>query len=108
MKITKITQDSEISFGHILMELLKILRPDCFKRIKFCKLPHFSLFPERLLSRSEKLEITSYALTVARQQGAMVYALPENIVDVNEDIIHTLFASLMMLLPIHSPAVAHS
>ena len=45
------------------------------------------------------LENAKEALTVARQQGAMVYALPKDIVDVNENIMLNLFACLMMLLP---------
>ena len=38
-----------------------------------------------------------YALTVARKVGAHVYALPEDIVDVNSKMILTIFAALMLV-----------
>ena len=90
-------KDSKISDGNIVIELLRILRPDCFEIERVRSSFSFSLFPNRELSRHEMLENAKYALTVVRQQGAMVYALPEDIVDVNENIMLILFACLMML-----------
>lgn len=44
-----------------------------------------------------KLKNAQYAITIARKSGAMVYALPEDIVEVNPKMVMTIFACIMAL-----------
>ena len=60
------------------------------RRLKTFFLPLFFLF---LLQ--EKLDNAKYALSMARKIGARVYALAEDLVEVNQKMVLTVFACLM-------------
>ena len=47
------------------------------------------------LISQEKLANARYAIGIARKMGAKVYALPEDIVEVKQKMIMTIFACLM-------------
>ena len=47
------------------------------------------------LSSQENLENAKYALSLARKCGARVYALPEDIAEVKQKMVMTVFACLM-------------
>lgn len=44
---------------------------------------------------TETLSCTRYAVSMARKIGAKVYALPEDLVEVNQKMVMTIFACLM-------------
>ena len=44
----------------------------------------------------EKLDNAKYAISMARKIGARVYALPEDIVEVKQKMVMTVFACLMI------------
>ena len=46
-------------------------------------------------SESDKLNNAKYAISVARKIGAQVFALPEDIVEVKQKMILTIYACLM-------------
>ncbi|XP_045919249.1 plastin-1 [Micropterus dolomieu] len=48
-----------------------------------------------VLKHADKLSNAKYAISLARKIGARVYALPDDLVDVNPKMVLTLFASLM-------------
>jgi len=47
-------------------------------------------------AQAAKLENAQYAISTARKIGARVYALPEDIVEVNAKMVMTVFACLMI------------
>ncbi|MEQ2265920.1 Plastin-2 [Xenotaenia resolanae] len=47
------------------------------------------------LSDEDKLDNAKYAISMARKIGAKVYALPEDLVEVNPKMVMTIFACLM-------------
>ena len=47
------------------------------------------------ISLQEKLDNAKYALSMARKIGARVYALSEDLVEVNQKMVLTVFACLM-------------
>uniref|UniRef100_A0A8D3C830 Plastin-1-like n=1 Tax=Scophthalmus maximus TaxID=52904 RepID=A0A8D3C830_SCOMX len=50
---------------------------------------------ERMLKDEDKLNNAKYAISLARKIGARVYALPDDLVEVNPKMVLTLFACLM-------------
>lgn len=78
-------QDSRLSDGKILLDLIDCIKPASFD---------YGLVTEGK-SADEKLTNAKYAITTARKIGAKVYALPEDIVEVKPKMVMTVFACLM-------------
>ncbi|KAG8004263.1 Plastin-2 [Nibea albiflora] len=60
--------------------------------------PHsvnFDLVKAEDLSDEDRLDNAKYAISMARKIGAKVYALPEDLVEVNQKMVMTIFACLM-------------
>lgn len=51
----------------------------------------------RLRLLQDNLDNAKYAISLARKCGARVYALPEDITEVNQDMVMTVFACLMAM-----------
>ena len=47
--------------------------------------------------KQEKLANAKYGICVARRNGAHIYALPEDVVEVKSKMVMTIFACLMIL-----------
>jgi plastin-3 len=56
---------------------------------------NYALLKPSILQQ-DKLENAKYAISMARKIGARVYALPEDIVEVNAKMVMTIFACLMI------------
>eukprot|EP00057_Strongylocentrotus_purpuratus_P014876 XP_011669350.1 PREDICTED: fimbrin-like [Strongylocentrotus purpuratus] len=85
-------KDPSISDSKVILDLMEAIKPNCV---------NFDLYidPREDPSTSEetKLKNAQYAITIARKSGAMVYALPEDIVEVNPKMVMTIFACIMAL-----------
>ncbi|XP_030848715.1 plastin-3 [Strongylocentrotus purpuratus] len=85
-------KDPSISDSKVILDLMDAIKPNCV---------NFDLYidPREDPSTSEetKLKNAQYAITIARKSGAMVYALPEDIVEVNPKMVMTIFACIMAL-----------
>ena len=78
-------QDSAISDGKIIIDLVDAIKPGT---INYDLVKHGN-DPE------SRLENAKYAITSGRKIGAKIYALPEDIVDVQAKMVMTVFACLM-------------
>uniref|UniRef100_A0A915IIQ6 Calponin-homology (CH) domain-containing protein n=1 Tax=Romanomermis culicivorax TaxID=13658 RepID=A0A915IIQ6_ROMCU len=78
-------QDSRLSDGKILLDLIDCIKPGSFD---------YGLITDGK-SADDKLTNAKYAITTARKIGAKVYALPEDIVEVKPKMVMTVFACLM-------------
>jgi len=78
-------QDSSISTGLPLIDLIDAIKPGCI---------NYDLVqpPD---SEEEKMANAKYGISMARRLGARVYALPEDIVEVKPKMVMTVFAVLM-------------
>ncbi|XP_061903976.1 plastin-3 isoform X2 [Entelurus aequoreus] len=87
-KRTKISsfKDKEISSSLAVLELIDAIQPGSI---------HKELIKTSQLSEEDKLENAKYAISMARKIGARVYALPEDLVEVNPKMVMTVFACLM-------------
>ncbi|XP_061753758.1 plastin-3 isoform X2 [Nerophis ophidion] len=87
-KRTKISsfKDKEISSSLAVLELIDAIQPGSI---------HNELIKTGQLSEEDKLENAKYAISMARKIGARVYALPEDLVEVNPKMVMTVFACLM-------------
>uniref|UniRef100_A0A674MHH4 Plastin-3 n=1 Tax=Takifugu rubripes TaxID=31033 RepID=A0A674MHH4_TAKRU len=87
-KSTKISsfKDKEISTSLAVLELIDAIQPNSI---------NYDLVKTGALSEDEKLENAKYAISMARKIGARVYALPEDLVEVNQKMVMTVFACLM-------------
>ncbi|KAM8908031.1 plastin-3-like isoform 1-T1 [Spinachia spinachia] len=56
---------------------------------------NFELVQKGSLSDEDKLNNAKYAISMARKIGAKVYALPEDLVEINQKMVMTVFACLM-------------
>ncbi|XP_029973560.1 plastin-1 [Salarias fasciatus] len=82
-------KDKLISTSLPVIDLIDILAPGMVKWDVVKK-------PERgKMDREDKLENAKYAVSLARKIGARVYALPDDLVDVNPKMVLTVFACLM-------------
>lgn len=79
-------KDKHISTSLPVLELIDAIQPGSinFDLIKTCS-----------LSEEEKLQNAQYAISMARKIGACVYALPEDLVEVKQKMVMTVFACLM-------------
>uniref|UniRef100_H3D2M9 Plastin-3 n=1 Tax=Tetraodon nigroviridis TaxID=99883 RepID=H3D2M9_TETNG len=87
-KSTKISsfKDKEISSSLAVVELIDAIQPNSI---------NYDLVKTGALSEDDKLENAKYAISMARKIGARVYALPEDLVEVNQKMVMTVFACLM-------------
>ncbi|KAK3755785.1 hypothetical protein RRG08_033962 [Elysia crispata] len=78
--------DPNLSDSIILIKLIEKLKPNGVD---------WKLVNQAAHSEEEKLANARYAIGIARKMGAKVYALPEDIVEVKQKMIMTIFACLM-------------
>ncbi|CAN9502447.1 unnamed protein product [Ophioblennius macclurei] len=82
-------KDKLISTSLPVIDLIDVLAPGTVKWDMVKQ-------PDRgRLDREDKLENAKYAVSLARKIGARVYALPDDLVDVNPKMVLTVFACLM-------------
>ncbi|XP_053735639.1 plastin-3-like [Synchiropus splendidus] len=79
-------KDKSISTSLPVLELIDAIQ---------CQSVNFDLVKTGSLEDEEKLDNAKYAISMARKIGAKVYALPEDIVEVNQKMVMTIFACLM-------------
>ncbi|KAJ0008618.1 hypothetical protein NQD34_016033 [Periophthalmus magnuspinnatus] len=83
-------RDKKISTSLPVIDLIDVIAPgmvkwDMVKRIE----------KGRNLAKEDKLNNAKYAVSLARKIGARVYALPDDLVEVNPKMVLTIFACLM-------------
>lgn len=78
-------KDSSISTSIPVLELIDAIQPESvnFELVKDGK------------ADEDKMDNAKYAVSMARKIGAKVYALPEDLVEVNQKMVMTIFACLM-------------
>jgi hypothetical protein len=86
--ITEFSDDS-ISDSKPLLTLLDIIKPDSVD---------WSLYDKRKVNAS-KIKNVLYVLSVIRKLGGTVYALPEDIVEHDPQMVMTVYASILSLEP---------
>uniref|UniRef100_A0A3Q1FEX5 Plastin-3 n=1 Tax=Acanthochromis polyacanthus TaxID=80966 RepID=A0A3Q1FEX5_9TELE len=79
-------KDKTISTSLPVLDLIDSLQPQSV---------NFELVKTGSLSDEDKLDNAKYAISMARKIGAKVYALPEDLVEVNQKMVMTIFACLM-------------
>uniref|UniRef100_A0A8D0L8U2 Lymphocyte cytosolic protein 1 n=1 Tax=Sphenodon punctatus TaxID=8508 RepID=A0A8D0L8U2_SPHPU len=79
-------KDSSISTSMPVLDLIDAIQPGSIK---------YDLLKTKDLDDEEKLNNAKYAISMARKIGARVYALPEDLVEVNPKMVMTVFACLM-------------
>jgi len=79
-------KDKEISSSLAVLELIDAIQPGSI---------NYELIKTGSLTDDDKLDNAKYAVSMARKIGARVYALPEDLVEVNPKMVMTVFACLM-------------
>ncbi|XP_028272367.1 plastin-3-like isoform X1 [Parambassis ranga] len=79
-------KDKTINTSLPVLELIDSIQPSSV---------NFELVRTGILSDEDKLNNAKYAISMARKIGAKVYALPEDLVEVNPKMVMTIFACLM-------------
>uniref|UniRef100_A0A4W6FYK7 Plastin-3 n=1 Tax=Lates calcarifer TaxID=8187 RepID=A0A4W6FYK7_LATCA len=79
-------KDKSISTSVPVLDLINAIQPNSV---------NFELVKTGTLSDEDKLDNAKYAISMARKIGAKVYALPEDLVEVNQKMVMTIFACLM-------------
>ncbi|XP_017278623.1 plastin-2 isoform X1 [Kryptolebias marmoratus] len=79
-------KDKTISTSLPVLDLIDAIQP---------KSVNFDLVKRDDVSDEDKLDNAKYAVSMARKIGAKVYALPEDLVEVNPKMVMTIFACLM-------------
>ncbi|KAK0132486.1 Plastin-3 [Merluccius polli] len=79
-------KDKEISTSHPVLDLIDSIQPNSV---------NFDLVKTGSLDDEDKMSNAKYAVSMARKIGARVYALPEDLVEVNPKMVMTMFACLM-------------
>uniref|UniRef100_A0A665TJ84 Plastin-3 n=1 Tax=Echeneis naucrates TaxID=173247 RepID=A0A665TJ84_ECHNA len=79
-------KDRSIGTSLPVLELIDAIQPNSV---------NFELVTTGTLSDEDKLNNAKYAVSMARKIGAKVYALPEDLVEVNPKMVMTIFACLM-------------
>uniref|UniRef100_A0A8D1UI38 Lymphocyte cytosolic protein 1 n=1 Tax=Sus scrofa TaxID=9823 RepID=A0A8D1UI38_PIG len=79
-------QDPKISTSLPVLDLIDAIQPGSI---------NYDLLKTENLNDEEKLNNAKYAISMARKIGARVYALPEDLVEVNPKMVMTVFACLM-------------
>ncbi|KAL0614873.1 Plastin-2 [Plecturocebus cupreus] len=78
--------DPKISTSLPVLDLIDAIQPGSI---------NYDLLKTENLNDDEKLNNAKYAISMARKIGARVYALPEDLVEVNPKMVMTVFACLM-------------
>ncbi|GAV05161.1 hypothetical protein RvY_15333 [Ramazzottius varieornatus] len=78
-------QDSSIADARVVIDLIDAIKPGSIN--------YSQVHPAS--STEEKLANAKYAISMARKIGARIYALPEDIVEVKQKMVMTVFACLM-------------
>ncbi|KAF3825822.1 hypothetical protein GH733_006649 [Mirounga leonina] len=79
-------KDPKISTSLPVLDLIDAIQPGSI---------NYDLLKTENLNDDEKLNNAKYAISMARKIGARVYALPEDLVEVNPKMVMTVFACLM-------------
>jgi plastin-2 len=79
-------KDPKISTSLLVLDLIDAIQPGSI---------NYDLLKTENLDDEEKLNNAKYAISMARKIGARVYALPEDLVEVNPKMVMTVFACLM-------------
>ncbi|KAH0518474.1 Plastin-2 [Microtus ochrogaster] len=79
-------KDPKISSSLPVLDLIDAIQPGSI---------NYDLLKTENLDDEEKLNNAKYAISMARKIGARVYALPEDLVEVNPKMVMTVFACLM-------------
>lgn len=79
-------KDKTIGTSIPVLDLIDAIQP---------KSVNFELVHTGSLSDEDKLNNAKYAISMARKIGAKVYALPEDLVEINPKMVMTIFACLM-------------
>ncbi|XP_004714150.1 plastin-2 [Echinops telfairi] len=79
-------KDPKISTSLPVLDLIDAIQPGSI---------NYDLLRTESLDEEEKLNNAKYAISMARKIGARVYALPEDLVEVNPKMVMTVFACLM-------------
>ncbi|XP_059984743.1 plastin-2 isoform X3 [Lagenorhynchus albirostris] len=79
-------KDPKISTSLPVLDLIDAIQPGSI---------NYDLLKTESLNDEEKLNNAKYAISMARKIGARVYALPEDLVEVNPKMVMTVFACLM-------------
>lgn len=79
-------KDKEIGSSLPVLDLIDAIQPGCVNH---------DLVKTGRLSDEDKLNNAKYAISMARKIGTRVYALPEDLVEVNPKMVMTVFACLM-------------
>ncbi|ELV13080.1 Plastin-2 [Tupaia chinensis] len=79
-------KDPKISTSLPVLDLIDAIQPGSI---------NYDLLKTESLDDEEKLNNAKYAISMARKIGARVYALPEDLVEVNPKMVMTVFACLM-------------
>ncbi|XP_029472923.1 plastin-1 isoform X5 [Rhinatrema bivittatum] len=87
-KTTSITnfKDASISTSLPVLDLIDAIAPNAI---------HPEMVKRENLSYTDKLNNAKYAISIARKIGAQIYALPDDLVDVEPKMVMTVFACLM-------------
>ncbi|XP_061599685.1 plastin-1-like [Cololabis saira] len=83
-------KDNQISTSLPVIDLIDVIAPGTV-RWEMVKKP----LKGKKLDNDEKVNNAKYAISLARKIGARVYALPDDLVEVNPKMVMTLFACLM-------------
>jgi len=78
-------QDSTISNAKVVIDLIDAIKPGCINYSQ----------TQPATTTEEKVANAKYAISMARKIGARIYALPEDIVEVKQKMVMTVFACLM-------------
>lgn len=79
-------KDLKISTSLLVLDPIDAIQPGSI---------NYGLLKTENLDDEEKLNNAKYAISMARKIGARVYALPEDLVEVNPKMVMTVFACLM-------------
>ncbi|CAJ1057948.1 plastin-3-like [Xyrichtys novacula] len=79
-------RDKSIGTSLPVLELIDSIQPQSV---------NFELVKTENLTDEDKLDNAKYAVSMARKIGAKVYALPEDLVEINQKMVMTIFACLM-------------
>ncbi|XP_059202819.1 plastin-3-like isoform X2 [Centropristis striata] len=79
-------KDKSIGTSMPVLDLIDAIQPSSV---------NFDLVQTGDLSDEDKLNNAKYAISMARKIGAKVYALPEDLVEINQKMVMTIFACLM-------------
>jgi plastin-3 len=79
-------QDPTISDSRVICDLIDAIKPSSIR---------YELLKSDT-SYESKMDNARYAVSIARKIGARVFALPEDIVEVKQKMVMTIFATLMI------------